>query len=468
MHRLRLSSSGPPLEVLELADAALGLRGAIFVDTSTLVETSQQNGSVLAPFATITQAVALLHESDASREVFIALGDYSSEPPLTLRPDRVYIFTGSIRGAPFANLPTIHWTVGGNLTSILALRRCTVGLLTIFDDAIPAVEAVLSYEDCECRGINGATTVSPITILMAGTIGAFDAEINHITVTATARLAAINIQFGLFYANNVAFQVTCPSVQVHDLLASNCSFQQDIVITGSGLEMRSCIWRNSGRLVTFAGAVGDAFFDLRTQNNFNVGLVTLVNGQYIATDQVYDPSSTIPIPEGSTTGQTTFATQTTLSGASYRVPSFELASQVNIIATSVSAPTTFVVALYQGRGGQTTSPVTLVGQGTLALTFPGSFSIPLVAETRIVPGVLFILFGKLPGGGNITVRTYTTPTQDLMNDVVSTPLAAHPTAFTTVMPAAAPPASFDPRVSGGIVTPAGASNLTLQTRLGAP
>jgi hypothetical protein len=455
--------------VFELSDAAAGFRGMIFVDQNTLVETSAQNGSILAPYRTVTQAVAAINAGASTKtEVFIALGDYSAEPPLSLLPGRLYVFTGSVRGQPFAALPPILWTVAGDLSSILAFRRCTVSLLTILDDAIPAIEAVLSYEDCECRGINGATTLSPVTILMAGTIGAFDAEINHITVTAAVRVAAINVQFGLFYCNNVAFQDSCPLVVVHDMLASNCSFEQNVQIRGTGLEMRSCIWRSPANLLTFTGLFSNAFLDLRTQNAFNTGQVSLVNGQYIATDQVYDPSSTIPIPEGSTTGQTTFSTQTTLSGASYRVPTFELASQVNIVATLVSAPTTFVVALYQGRGGQTTSPVTLVGQGTLLLTAPGSFSVPLTALTRIVPGVLFILFGKLPAGGNITVRTYTTPTQDLMNDVVSTPANAHPTAFTTVLPCAAPPASFDPRVSGGVVTPAGASNLTLQTRLGAP
>lgn len=468
MHRIRLSSSGPPIQVLELADAALGLRGAIFVDLNTLVETVQQNGSILAPFATVTQAIAALNEGETNREIFIALGDYSSEPPLTLLPNRVYILTGSIRGITFASLPPLHWTVGGDLTSLLVLRRCTVGLLNIFDDSVPATEAVLSYEDCECRGINGATTVSPVTILMAGTIGAFDAEINHITVTATVRLAAINVQFGLFYANNVAFQDTCPSVQVAAFLASNCSFEQNVFIT-TDVEMRGCIWRDPGNLLTFTGSPGIAYLDLRTQNNFNVGQVTLVNGEYVATDQVYDPSSTIPIPEGATTGQTTFATQTTLVGASYRIPTFEIATHINIVASTVSAPTTFVVALYQGRGGQTTTPVRRVGQGSLLIpATPAAYSIPLDVPCRLVPGVVFILYGRIAGGGNLSVRSYTTPTVDLLNDLTTTPQNAHPTAFTTTLPSAAPPITFDPRIVGGIVTPAGASNLTLLTRMSVP
>jgi hypothetical protein len=104
----------------------------------------------------------------------------------------------------------------------------------------------------------------------------------------------------------------------------------------------------------------------------------------------------------------------------------------------------------------------------LLISSPGTYLVPLTSIMRLSPGVLFLLVGKVAGGGNITIRTYTTPTQELLNDS-SVPASVYPTAFTTsIGVTTSPPATLDPTPAGGVVTPAGASNVTPIIRLATP
>lgn len=468
MARVRPSPSGRAIDLLTYTSTALALPTTLYVDTQTLVETTDQNGSAVAPYRTLTQAIAHANASDGIAWYFvISFGDYQAEAPLTLLPGKRYVFEGVFRSSVIMRLPTAIWTVAGPTTCFLLFRNVEMGLITVIDGSPTATVAVVVYENSACQGINAATSVTPLTVIMSGTSLASYQTSENTFVLAVARLAAINLNNGTIFAQNVQFDATCPLVRALNVLAAGCSFAQDMQIEGDTVELRDSLWIDAGGpySLTFLDALGTAFLDSSTQHHFDVGEVELVNGSFIATDQHYDTSSVIPLPEGSTTGQATLGTATTFSGASYRLINYASANRLYIVATAVSAPTTLVIAVYQSQSGQTTPPIPLVGVATLLLTAPGTFLVPLSATMRLVPGVAFFLVGKVAGGGNITVRTYTTPTQELLNDV-SVPSAAYPTAFTTTIGVtASPPTTLDPTPAGGLVTPAGASNVTAIVRL---
>lgn len=467
MARVRPSPSGRAIDLLTYTSTASALPTTLYVDIATLVDESDQNGSAVAPYRTLTQAIAHANASSGIAWYFIiAFGDYRSEPPLELLPNRRYVFEGIFRSSVIMRMPTMLWTVAGPDTSFLLFRNVEAGLITVVDGSPTSTVAVIVYENSACQGINAATSLATLTVLMSGTsLASFETSSNTF-VLAVARLNAINLNNGTLFANNVQFDATCPLVRARSVLAAGCSFSQNMQIEALTCELRDSLWTTTGPYtLTFMGATGTLFLDGASQHHFDVGEVSLVNGLFRATDQHYDTSSVIPLPEGSTTGQATLGTATTFSGASYRLINFASANRLYIVATAVSAPTTLVIAVYQSPSGQTTPPIPLVGTATLLLTAPGTFLVPLTATMRLVPGVAFILIGKVAAGGNITVRTYTTPTQELLNDA-SVPAAAYPTAFTTTIGVTtSPPSTFNPTPAGGLVTPAGASNVTPIIRL---
>lgn len=453
-------------------DAADGaLPTTLYVDIETLVDTEDQNGSAIAPYRTLTQAVAHANAQPFTAWYFvIAFGDYRAEPALSLLPNRRYIFEGIFRSSVIMRLPAVNWTVAGPGTSFLLFRNVEAGLVSVVDGTPTSTVAVIVYENSACQGIDAATALAALTVLMSGTsIASYEASANTF-VLAVARSAAVNLNNGTLFAQNVQFDATCPLVRALSVLAAGCSFAQNVQISSATTELRDCIWAASGGpfTLTFTGAPGVAFLDAAARHNFDVGRVSLVNGSSLATDQLYDSSAVVPLPEGSTTGQSTLATAVTFAGASYRLVGFASATHLYIVATAVSAPTTLVIAAYQSPTGQTTPPIALAGRGSLLITTPGTYLVPLASMMRLVPGVVFFLVGKVAGGGNITIRTYTTPTQELLNDA-SVPAAVYPTAFTTtVSVTTTPPATFNPTPAGGIVTPAGASNVTPILRLATP
>lgn len=468
MARVRPSPSGRAIDLLTYNLTALALPTTLYVDAATLTPLSDQYGTAVAPYSTLTAAVARANaSSDIAFYFVISFGNYQSEAPLMLLSSRRYIFEGVFRSSVIMRLPTVVWTVASPGTSFLLFRNVEAGLVTVLDGSPVSTTAVIVYENSACQGINAATSLATLTVLMSGTSLASYQTSTNTFVLAVARLAAINLNNGTLFAQNVQFDSTCPLVRALSVLAAGCAFSQSMQIEAETVEIRESLWTVAGGpfSLTFMGAAGLAFLDSSTQHHFDTGEVTLVNGSFIATDQHYDTSSVIPLPEGSTTGQATLGTAVTFAGASYRLVNFASANRLYIVATAVSAPTTLVIAVYQSPSGQTTPPLPLVGVATLLLTAPGTFLVPLAATLRLVPGVAFFLVGKVAGGGNITVRTYTTPTQELLNDA-SVPSAAYPTAFTTTIGVTTtPPATFNPTPAGGLVTPAGASNVTLIVRL---
>lgn len=471
MTRIRPSPSGRTIDLLSYALTALALPTTYYVDQSTLVATSDQNGSAVAPYKTLTQAVARANASTNSTlaaHFIISFGDYRSEPPLSLIANRRYVFDGIFRSSAVMRMPEVVWTVAGPGTNYLQFRNVEAGLVTVLDGTPTATITVIVYENSACQGINAAVALADITVLMSGTSLASFQTSSNTFVLGVVRLAAVNLNNGSIFAQNMQFDASCPLVRADTVLADGCSFAQDMQINGATVEIRESRWLANNYDLTFLGAAGVASLDPHTQHSFDIGAVTLVNGSIIATDQTYDESSVIPVPEGSTTGQSTLGTQVTFTGASYRVINYTSATHLYVVATAVSAPTTLVIACYQSPNGQTLPPLQRVGSGSLLLTAPGTFLVPLTAIMRLVPGVVFILAGKVAAAGNITIRTYTTPTQELLNDA-SVPATAYPTAFTTTVGVTTtPPATFNPTPAGGLVTPAGASNVTALVRFATP
>lgn len=468
--RIRPSPSGRAIDLLTYAATALALPTSLYVEQGTLVPLEDQNGSAVAPYATLTQAVAHANARPQIAWYFvIGFGDYRSEPDLDLLPNRRYVFSGVFRSSVIMRLPHVIWRLAGPSTSYLHFRNVEAGLVTVIDGSPVSTVAVLVYENAACQGINAATSPADITVLMSGASLASYETSQSTFVLAVAREAAINLNDGVIFAQNVRFEASCPLIRANALLADGCSFEQNVQINGTTSEIRESRWFGSpARLFTFLGALGTLQLDPHTQHSFDIATVSLVNGGIIATDQTYDVSSVIPIPEGSTTGQATIASAVTFFGASYRVPSYTSATHIYVVATAVSAPTTIVLAFYQSPSGQTSPPLPRVGVASLLISAPGTFLVPMATLLRLVPGVVFILVGKVSGGGNVTLRSYTTPTQELLNDA-SVPSAAYPTAFTTTIGVTTnPPATLDPTPAGGLVTPAGASNVTPIVRFATP
>lgn len=470
MPRLRFAPSGPPRDYLTLAQTADSEPTTIYIDQSTRVAAADRNGSVLAPFATITEAIAFINEQPGvAWHLECAFGDYSAEPTIELLPNRRYVFDGVFRSSVLMRLPTFLWTVAGPDTSYVQFRNVEAGLVTIVDGSPISTVTVIVYENAACRGINAATSLATISMIISGISLASYQTSESTFAFAVARSAPILLNNGIIYAQNCQFDSTCTLIRAVSILANGCSFGQDIQITGTEVEIRDSRWTHLGHPFTFTGAAGTAFLDPTTQHSFDIGSAVLVNGTIVATDQTYDTSFVIPIPEGSTTGQTTFGSLVTFVGASYRIPNYVSATHLFVQATAVSAPTTIVVGIYQAPTGQTTGTIPRVAFGSLLVAAPGTFLIPLASLVRLVPGALFILYGKVAAGGNVTFRTYTTPTQDLLNDPTTVPAAAYPTGFTTTLGVTTtPPSSLNPTPSGGVVTAAGASNVTAIVRLATP
>lgn len=468
--RIRPSPSGRAIDLITYSSAAGALPTTLWVDQNTLVPLADQNGSVLAPYATLTAAIGHANAGASSAWLInCAFGDYRAEAPLQLAALKRFVFQGPFRSSVVMRLPQVLWVVRGPGTSYLHFRNVEAGLVTVLDGSPISTTTVIVYENSACLGINASTAAAAITVLMAGaSLASFETSTNTF-VLGVARENAVNLQNGTIFAQNIQFDVTCPLVRAVNVLVDGCSFAQNMQILGTTVELRDSRWvTGSAFTCSFMAGAGQAFLDNHTQHSFDIAAVSLVNGTVISTDQTYDTSSVIPIPEGSTTGQTTFGTLVTFVGASYRIPTYASATNIYIVATAVSDPTTLVLAFYQSLSGQTTPPIPRVGVASLLISAPGTFLVPLTALMRVVPGVLFALVGKLSGGGNITIRTYTTPTQELLNDA-SVPSSVYPTAFTTTIGVtASPPSTLNPTPAGGLVTPAGASNVTPILRFATP
>lgn len=157
-------------------------------------------------------------------------------------------------------------------------------------------------------------------------------------------------------------------------------------------------------------------------------------------------SQSVPQPITPATGQSTRALPLTFDGGAYRIQARTLLSTIIGRKTGIAAGT-IRVAIYQVPGGLLAGVAALLATGTAA---PGvgasNYAIP-VAPVMVEAGIVFILCGRVAAVPGFTSRAYTTPTINLLS---SAPAAGTvPVKFTTAIPSTvAPPAVFDPSVSG--------------------
>jgi hypothetical protein len=138
-----------------------------------------------------------------------------------------------------------------------------------------------------------------------------------------------------------------------------------------------------------------------------------------------------------------------LEGAAYRLLSYgNLQTQVRRLLLRVTAAMvapTIRVGVYQARSGLA-GLARLVFSGDVVLAAAGNFAVAAPAGTVLIDGVFYVLQGRQSAAGSYSIRVYTTPTYDLLNqNIVS---GTVPATFTTVLAAnAALPATFDPRAT---------------------
>lgn len=245
-----------------------GLVSELWVDIQTAVPPASQDGSTQFPFsnvqAAINRAAAL---GPANRwHIRVSFGDYSAQV-LTVPANIDILIEGPIRRqGTFMAIGPINWTVTGNLTSRLSLRNLTTfGAVTVIDGAPPAVNALLSFENCQLGVTAGGlalqtTGTSFVTCQIAGTgFAAFETLPGE---TVFSRVTAdIDLDQGVIHATNTQFQPSCLLVRTGNLRATGCAFEQDIECTGIVAEFYLCRFFEPPRNITFTGAAGRASFD---------------------------------------------------------------------------------------------------------------------------------------------------------------------------------------------------------------
>lgn len=151
----------------------------------------------------------------------------------------------------------------------------------------------------------------------------------------------------------------------------------------------------------------------------------------------------IPLPEGRVTGNSTRSGQTTFEGASYFLRKQATVGNLVVRVTGHTGVGTLRFLVYQqddGLSGVATLRGTVTGfnpGGT------GNFTIPFAEGTiKLVPGLVYVLWGRDSAVNTITLQTYTTQAVNLMTaNVVA---ATHPTSWTTAVASTTTPATFDP------------------------
>jgi hypothetical protein len=161
----------------------------------------------------------------------------------------------------------------------------------------------------------------------------------------------------------------------------------------------------------------------------------------------------IPLPEVSFVGQSTFATTTSLVGASYIARRRLSVSRILFEQTAGGGGGTLRIAIYQAPGGGSGLANKLVE----IAAFPAGANgvkdsvFDAAATLVLVPGIFYVLYGRSSAAGSWTARVWQDAALNLLNTV--TDVNTHPIIFTTVLSAlVAAPATFDPRQ-----TPTGAA-----------
>lgn len=200
------------------------------------------------------------------------------------------------------------------------------------------------------------------------------------------------------------------------------------------------------------------------------------NGSSTNVDKITDPTELtelMPIPEGRTGGNGSFAAPLTLAGAAYVVNRRCLMNRLIFRVTAGGGVTSLArFLLYQAADGASRDPstnlVSLIGQVTgFNASATGNFAAAFDAGATVdvQRGLLYVLWGR-ESGTAFTLRSYLTQAMDLQNANVD--LDTHPSQFTTTIAANAvtPAATFDPRQAPtGAATGTSASDAALAFRL---
>jgi len=249
------------------------------------VPPASQDGSTQFPFSNVQAAInrAVLLGPTGRWHIRVSFGDYSAQV-LTVPANIDILIEGPIRRqGSFMAIGPVNWTVTGNLTSRLSFRHLTTfGAVTVIDGAPPAVNALLSFENCQlgvpAGGIALQTTgTSFVTCNIAGTgFAAFEALPAEIVLSRV--VADIDLDQGTINVTNTQFQPSCLLVRTGTLRATGCAFEQDIQCTGIVAEFYLCRFFEPPRNITFTGAAGRASFDGLSNYSFLTTDGVVANG----------------------------------------------------------------------------------------------------------------------------------------------------------------------------------------------
>jgi hypothetical protein len=454
---------------LDATTSTTSLSSTLWVDAGTTVAALEQDGSTERPYSTVTAAVAVANASATTAWHFIVeFGDYSSEAQVTIPQNRNYVFEGAAKIGAVMVLPSFLWQPSGNLTSALVFRTAVVGKVEI-EDGIggPTTSAFLVYDQCEARGVEQISGTGSVRVTVNGrTATVFTSAAFLLDQVAASVTQPVVLSVGALL---LAYCQASAALTAPQLAADSCTFDADITVTGSTAELRSSGWLQNGLAVTFTTPPGLLLLDSMTDASFqNSDVVLTGSSAPRLTDEVYDLSIYLPEPQDIRTGESTRVTQTTFDGAVFSIGRWIRFSQVYVRLTAQSGgATTLVVAFYQRHDRHSENPQTLVGTGSLTTSSGGvsTVLIPMTGFVELGPGPVWCLYGKVAGGGNATVRTYSTGPADFLNDPAVVPVTAYPTSFTTnISVTTSPPSTLDPTPVGGVVTPSGSANIPLMFR----
>lgn len=213
---VRSSPSGPLVE----AESAggLALSNVLFVDLGTTAPLALQNGSAIAPFASIQAAIDLLAEVEGGT-ILIAPGNYETE---SLTSD----FSLVLR------------SLGADGTGTVELGDFAAGTaisLALFD--IDIIQAITGVDSMEATGVSFGTAFS---------VGALEAENCDFGATVTA---------DTFIVNDCDFNDSVSLSAGGDLDAFNCTFEAITGGAGSQMTFRECTINDAiiGRTISING-----------------------------------------------------------------------------------------------------------------------------------------------------------------------------------------------------------------------
>lgn len=248
----------------------------IWVDSHNKSPLIDQSGTVDNPYTTIQAAVdhAAAITSDGAFRIRIAFGIYGH--PINIPEGKIFVFEAPVR-ANEAFLGNITWHVTGDRSSALVFKSAVIGKVTILDGSVPAINAIVAFENCVSSGIESLGS-SFITATYAGiTLANFNTTITDVVASAV-NANSININNGKLFANSTQFGPLCTFIQCGSIFASLCSFQQPIMLYDLGAEFKDSTWTAPNNII-FNNAYGLSLFDNSSNFAFEQAGGEVINGQ---------------------------------------------------------------------------------------------------------------------------------------------------------------------------------------------